>query len=257
MAVTGFEKLSMDGKVTLITGAAKGMGAAHARLIAARGGTVILTDVDPLGEQTAAEIRATGATAEFIRHDVTSEGEWKAIIGGAITKYGKIDALVNNAGVAVVKSVEDTTVEDYEFVFGVNFKAVFLGCRAVLPAMKAAGGGSIVNIASASALKALFPLLAMYSASKSAVRLFTKVAAWDYRQYNIRVNAVHPGLVETSLNEESLKDPEMRRMMMGSTMFDRPGLPTEEAEMVAFLCSDAASYATGGDFVIDGGWTAN
>lgn len=257
MSDPGFEKLSMDGKVALITGAAKGMGAAHARLIATRGGTVILTDIDPQGEQTAAEIRATGAAAEFILHDVTSEDEWKTIIDGAVEKYGGIDALVNNAGVAVVKSVEDTTLEDYEFVFGVNFKAVFLGCRSVLPAMKAAGRGSIVNIGSASAMKALFPMLSLYSASKSAVRLFTKVCAWDYRQYDIRVNAVHPGLVETTLNEENLKDPEMRKMMMGTTMFDRPGLPTELAEMVAFLCSDASSYVTGSDFAVDGGWTAN
>ncbi|MFW2829665.1 SDR family NAD(P)-dependent oxidoreductase [Sphingomonas sp. ID0503] len=254
--MAGFDKLSMTHKVVLITGGAKGMGAAHSRLIASRGGTVILTDVDAGGEETAASIRADGGQAEFLRHDVTSEAKWTSIIEQVTAKHGRIDGLVNNAGVAVVKSVEETTVEDYEFVFGVNFKAVFLGCRAVLPAMKAAGG-SIVNVGSASAMKALFPQLSMYSASKSAVRMFTKVCAWDYRQYNIRVNALHPGLVETSLNAESLKDPETRRMMMGTTMFDRAGLPEEEAEMVAFLCSDAASYITGADMLVDGGWTAN
>lgn len=250
-------KLSMVGKVALITGGAKGMGAAHARLLAARGASVVITDVDEAGEATASEIRASGARAQFLRHNVTSESEWHKIISDVMDSHGKVDALVNNAGVAVVKPVVESTVEDYEFVMGVNFKAVFLGCKSVLPAMQAAGSGSIVNVGSASALKALFPLLSLYSASKAAVRLFTKVCAWDFQKYNVRVNALHPGLVETTLNEEDLKDPEMRRMMMGTTMFDRPGLPEEQAEMVAFLCSDAASYITGADMVVDGGWTAN
>ncbi|MES2493011.1 MAG: glucose 1-dehydrogenase [Pseudomonadota bacterium] len=251
------DKLSMVGKVALLTGGAKGMGAAHARLLASRGASVVITDIDEAGERTAEQIRATGAAAQFLRHDVTSEAEWQQIVRRVMDSHGKIDALVNNAGVAVVKPVAETTVGDYEFVMGVNFKAVFLGCKSVLPAMQAAGAGSIVNVGSASAMKALFPLLSMYSASKAAVRLFTKVCAWDYRQYNIRVNALHPGLVETSLNEEDLKNPEVRKMMMGTTMFDRPGLPEEQAEMVAFLCSDAASYITGADMIVDGGWTAN
>lgn len=255
--MNSFDKLSMDGKVAVVTGGAKGMGAAHARLLAARGAIVVITDIDEAGRQTAEEIRATGATAHYFRHDVTSEAEWQKIVGQLRETHGKIDALVNNAGVAVVKPVAETSIEDYEFVMGVNFKAVFLGCKSVLPAMRAAGGGAIVNVGSASALKALFPLLSMYSASKAAVRIFTKVCAWDYRQYNIRVNALHPGLVETTLNEDALKDPEMRKMMMGTTMFDRASLPEEQAEMVGFLCSDAASYITGADMSVDGGWTAN
>jgi len=252
-----FDKLSMAGKVAVVTGGAKGMGAAHARLLAARGASVIVTDVDQAGNQTVEQIVATGATAQYLQHDVTSEADWQAIVGQVMASHGKIDALVNNAGVAVVKPVAETSAEDYEFVMGVNFKAVFLGCKAVLPAMQAAGGGSIVNVGSASALKALFPLLSIYSASKAAVRIFSKVCAWDYRQYNIRVNALHPGLVETTLNEQELKDPDMRKMMMGTTMFDRPSLPEEQAEMVAFLCSEAASYITGADLSVDGGWTAS
>lgn len=254
----GMAKLSMAGKVALITGGAKGMGAAHSRLIAARGGAVIIADVDDMaGEALAAELNGKGADARFVNLDVTSEDQWNAVVADAITAHGKVDALVNNAGVAVVKLVEDNTLDDYDFIFNVNFKGVFLGCKAILPAMKAAKGGSIVNIASASALKALMPQLSLYSASKAAVRLFTKVAALEYAAHNIRVNAVHPGLVETTLNAEYLKDPATRRMMMGNTIYDRPGQPDEMAEMVAFLCSEASSYITGADMAVDGGWTAN
>ena len=252
-----FNSLDMTGKVAVVTGGAKGMGAAHAQLLAARGAMVSILDLDTGGAALAENIRENGGKAEFFSLDVTSEPAWKGFVSGSIERHGKIDALVNNAGVAVVKPVAETTLEDLQFVFSVNFQAVFLGCKAILPAMQAAGGGSIVNVGSASALKALFPLLSIYSASKSAVRMFSKVCAWDYRKYNIRVNTLHPGLVETSLNEESLKDPEMRRMMMGTTMFDRAGLPSEQAEMVAFLCSEAASYITGADMAVDGGWSAN
>lgn len=256
MTEGGFDKLSMRGKVALVTGGAKGMGAAHSRLIAARGGSVIVADIDEAGEALADEIRGSGAEARFVRLDVTSEEQWRAVIDEAIARDGRIDALINNAGVATVKPIAEATLEDVDFIFGVNFRGVFLGCRSVLPAMKEAGG-SIVNIASASAMKAVMPTLSLYSASKAAVRMFSKVAAWEFTEHRIRVNAVHPGLVETTLNSEYLKDPATRRMMMGSTMFDRPGLPEELAEMVVFLCSDAASYITGGDFAVDGGWSAN
>jgi cyclopentanol dehydrogenase len=250
-------KIAMDGKVALITGGAKGMGAAHSRLIAERGGAVIIADIDEVGEALAADLRAKGSDARFIRLDVTSEADWAAAVDGAMQSHGRVDALVNNAGVATVNFIEDATVADFDFVFGVNARSVFMGCKAILPAMKAAGGGSIVNIASASALKALMPQLSLYSASKAATRMFTKVAALEFAAHNIRVNAVHPGLVETTLNAEYLKDRATRKMMMGNTIFDRPGLAEEVAEAVAFLCSDAASYITGADISVDGGWTAN
>jgi cyclopentanol dehydrogenase len=250
-------KIAMNGKVALITGAAKGMGAAHSRLIAERGGAVIIADIDEQGEQLAQELRDQGADARFTRLNVTSEDDWKRVVSEAMAAFGRVDALVNNAGTASVKFIEEATIADFDAIFDVNVKGVFLGCKSILPAMKAAGGGSIVNIASASALKALMLQLSLYSSSKAAVRLFTKAAALEFAPYNIRVNVVHPGLVETALNADYLKDPAMAKMMMGNTIYDRPGQPEEIAEAVAFLCSDASSYMTGADISVDGGWTAN
>lgn len=250
-------KLDLAGKVVIVTGGAKGMGAAHCRLMASRGARVIVTDIDPLGETLAAEIAAAGGLAEYHTLDVCDEAAWTALVALVMERHGRLDALVNNAGVATVAPIAEASLADFDFVFSVNTRAVFIGCRAAYPALQASGGGSIVNVASASALKALMPQLSLYSASKSATRMFTKVAALEWAADNVRVNAVHPGLVETTLNAEYLKDPETRKMMLGNTIYDRAGLPDELAEMVAFLCSDASSYATGADFVIDGGWTAN
>ncbi len=253
-----FEKLSMENRVVVVTGAATGMGAAASRLLAARGATVILADVAEAGEATAKAIRDTGAAAEFARLDVSSEDDWRNLVAKTMATHGKIDGLVNNAGVGASQPIEKTSLADYEFMMGVNFKGVFLGCREILPAMKAAGKGSIVNIGSTSALKALFPTgIAIYSASKAAVRMFTKVCAWEYAPYDIRVNAVHPGAIETPMIKQAQRRFSDPRDMRGTTMFDRFGQPEEIAEMVAFLCSEAASYATGGDFAVDGGFSAN
>jgi NAD(P)-dependent dehydrogenase (short-subunit alcohol dehydrogenase family) len=247
----------LHGRVAIVTGGAKGMGEAHIRLMAERGAAVIISDLDTRGEEVAAELRDAGATAKFIKHDVTDEAQWIALTSEVIAEHGKFDILVNNAGVADLKPVNECTVEDFRRVFDVNVMGVFLGCKHALEGMKAAGSGSIINIASAGGMQALFPDLSLYTASKGAVRLLTKAVAVDYTKYSIRVNAVHPGLIHTSLNEEYLKDPAMWPTMLGNTLFDRPGKASEVAEAVAFLASNASSYMTGADIAVDGGWTCN
>lgn len=247
----------LTGRVAIVTGAAKGMGAAHVRLLAERGAAVILSDVDDSGEGLAAELRGSGGSARFYHHDVSSEESWAALIEQVQREHGRIDILVNNAGLADLKPVNEVTAEDFHRIFNVNVLGVVLGCKHVFEAMKGTGTGSIINIASAGGLQALMPNLSLYTSTKGAVRLFTKAAAVDYAPHKIRVNAVHPGLIQTSMNEEYLKDPAMWPTMLGNTLFDRPGKASEVAEAVAFLASDAASYITGADIAVDGGWTAN
>lgn len=242
----------LNDTVAIVTGGAKGMGEAHCRLMVERGATVFVADLDPVGETLAAEIGAT-----FVSLDVTQEDQWEALCADVVAQHGRIDVLVNNAGVASVKPVNEATVEDFDFVFNANMKGVFLGCKHVLPGMQAAGKGSIVNISSSGGIKAVMPNLSLYIASKGAVRLFTKAVAVDYAQYRIRANSIHPGLILTALNKEYLEDPKMLPVMMGSTLFDRPGETREVAEAVAFLASDASSYMTGAELAVDGGWTCN
>lgn len=247
----------LTGRVAIITGAAKGMGEAHARLMAERGAAVILTDFDQQGEKVAEELRQSGSTAIFVTHDVTNEAQWEKLTTDVLDRHGKIDILVNNAGVADLKPVNEATVEDFHRIFNVNMLGVFLGCKHVLNGMKAAGKGSIINISSSGGLKAVMPDLSLYIASKGAVRLFTKAVAVDYAKYAIRANSIHPGFIQTSLNEEYAKNPAMWPQLMGSTLFDRPGNVFEVAEAVAFLASDASSYMTGAELAVDGGWTCN
>lgn len=247
----------LHGRIAIVTGGAKGMGEAHVRLLAERGAAVIISDVDPRGAELAEELRGSGSAVKFHLHDITDESQWIEVAKETVADHGKIDILVNNAGLADLQPVNEVSVEAFHRIFDVNVLGMMLGCKHVLKGMQAAGAGSIVNIASAGGLQALMPNLSLYTASKGAVRLFTKAAAVDYAPYKIRVNAVHPGLIHTTMNEEYLKDPAMWPTMLGNTLFDRPGKPSEIAEAVAFLASDAASYITGADLAVDGGWTCN
>jgi len=245
---------SLDGKVALITGAARGQGAAEARLFAKRGAKVMLCDVlDAEGQAVAAEI---GANAAYMRLDVTSESAWKEVVAATVAKFGKLNVLINNAGIITpVKEIGDTGLAEYMKVVQVNQVGVFLGMREVVEPMKKAGGGSIVNISSISGMVGMVSQAA-YQASKGAVRMLTKSCAVDYAKYNIRVNSVHPGAVRTPIINVLGDDTSMIDALVATTIMKRMADPIELSYAVLLLASDESSYMTGSELVVDGGWTA-
>lgn len=247
----------LEGNVVVITGAAKGMGEVHARLMAERGAKVVLTDVDiEAGERVALDIAAAGGTATFMSHDVRDAEGWHAMVQATLDRYGRIDTLVNNAGVLVREPLFELTLEDYQFMFDVNVKGTFLGCKIVAPAMRSSGGGSIINIGSMSGFVSNMPGMVGYCATKGAIRMLTKAIAVDLAEYNIRVNCVHPGTVRTPLSNAYYEDPDLRKLILGTTLMKRPGEPEEITEAVIFLASKASAFMTGSDMVVDGGFTA-
>ena len=245
---------SLEGKVALITGAARGQGAAEARLFAQRGAKVMLCDLlDDEGQAVAAEI---GANAAYTRLDVTSENDWKKAIQATIDKFGKLNVLVNNAGIITpVREIGDTSLNDYMKVINVNQVGVFLGMREVVEPMKKAGGGSIVNISSIDGLIGMYGATA-YCATKFAVRGMTKVAALELGKYGIRVNSIHPGGVQTKILDDTGLSPEDAAEAFKQIPLGRIGQSEEMATLAAYLASDDASYSTGSEFIADGGLTA-
>ena len=192
----------------------------------------------------------------FVKLDVTSQDEWENAVNTAIERFGKLDILVNNAGIIVQSTIEDMTVELWDKVMDVNAKGVFLGTKTAIPHMKEAGGGSIVNISSISGIVGQDNVNAGYNASKGAVRIFTKAAAVQYAKENIRVNSIHPGPIATPMTAEGRADPERVALTAERTPLGRYGEPEEVANAVLFLASDEASYVTGSEIVVDGGYTA-
>ena len=245
---------SLEGKVALITGAARGQGAAEARLFAQRGAKVMLCDLlDDEGQAVAAEI---GANAAYTRLDVTSENDWKKAIQATIDQFGKLNVLVNNAGIITpVREIGDTSLNDYMKVINVNQVGVFLGMREVVEPMKKAGGGSIVNISSIDGLIGMYGATA-YCATKFAVRGMTKVAALELGKYGIRVNSLHPGGVQTKILDDTGLSPEDAAEAFKQIPLGRIGQSEEMATLAAYLASDDASYSTGSEFIADGGLTA-
>jgi len=242
----------LDGKIALITGGARGQGAEEGRLFAAEGATVVLTDVlDEEGERTAAGIDR----CSYLHLDVSSEAEWESVVRTVVERHGAIDVLVNNAGIDLDKRFEATTLEEFQRVVAINQTGVFLGMRTVANAMIGAGrGGSIVNISSVAGLQGVRGRAA-YGSTKWAVRGMTKIAALEWGKRGIRVNSVHPGLIETPMTEtqRAFTDPEVRKKAERNIPIGRMGTATDIANMVLFLASDESSYCTGQEFTVDGG----
>jgi NAD(P)-dependent dehydrogenase (short-subunit alcohol dehydrogenase family) len=249
--------MRLAGKVALISGGARGMGAVEARLFAKEGASVVIGDIlDADGQQTEKDIREAGGEAVFVHLDVTREADWETAVALAVDRFGKLDILVNNAGVGGGGRIEDTTLETWNRVMDVNATGVFLGTRAVIPAMRAAGGGSIVNISSQLGLVGVDNSSPQYQASKGAVRLLTKATAIQHARDRIRANSVHPGPIATPMTEARRADPEQYRLTLSRIPLGRYGDPEEVAHGVLYLASDESSFVTGSELVIDGGWTA-
>lgn len=242
----------LSGKVALITGAARGMGASHARRFVAEGARVVITDVlDEPGRALAAEL---GPAATFVHHDVTDPAQWDHAVRAAESGYGPVGVLVNNAGVTIEAPIGEYRLEDFRKVIDVNQVSVFLGIQAVLESMKRAGGGSIVNVSSLAGLVG-GPNAVAYCASKFAIRGITKVAAIELGRFGIRVNSVHPGAIRTPMLFDHPNFAELEKYGALSPL-GRLAEPEEITHLVLFLASNEASFSTGAEFVADGGVTA-
>ncbi|MFG2136872.1 glucose 1-dehydrogenase [Streptomyces sp. NPDC048650] len=240
----------LTGKTVVITGGARGLGAAAAEQAVEAGARVVLTDV--LAEEGAATAARLGERARFLTHDVTSEEDWQRVADYAVAEFGGIDGLVNNAGISTGQPLETVSVDFFRKVVDVNLTGVFIGMKTVIPAMKERGAGSIVNISSAAGLMGL-AMTGGYGASKWGVRGLTKVGAVELGTERIRVNSVHPGMTYTPMTAQvGIRQGEGN---YPNTPMGRVGEPHEIAGAVVFLLSDAASYVTGAELAVDGGWT--
>ena len=249
--------MRLEGKVALISGGARGQGAAEAKLFAGEGAKVVFGDIlDDLGKQVEAEIHEVGGEALYIHLDVTNAADWASAVEAAVSRYGRLDVLVNNAGITIRKNVEDTTEEDWDRIMAINAKGVFLGTKQAIPAMRESGGGSIVNISSTAGLVGSPYSGASYAATKGAVRLFTKATAIQYAKEGIRCNSVHPGLLETPMTQDMLADAAHREERTRRIPLGRVGTAEDIAYGVLYLASDESSFVTGSELVIDGGATA-
>jgi NAD(P)-dependent dehydrogenase (short-subunit alcohol dehydrogenase family) len=249
--------MRLDGKVALITGGASGMGASMARIFAGEGAKVVVADLlEAEGKEVVADIVKANGAAMFQRLDVSSEAEWKAVVDAAIAAYGKLDILVNDAGLSgsAVEDLFDT--EAWDRLMAVNSRGVFLGMKFAIPLMKAQGGGSIVNISSISGVAGQDYIHVAYNASKGAVRTLTKAAAVQHGPDNIRVNSIHPGLMPPMRSSKRTADPEIRARMLRQVPMRRAGRVEEVANAALFLASDEASYITGAELYVDGGYLA-
>ena len=263
----------LDGKIALLSGAARGIGGETAKLMAQAGAKIVIGDLlDERGRQTVAEIEAAGGSARYVHLDVTSESDWTGAIETATSQFGKLDILVNNAGVFTGKGIEEVTMEDWNRLVAVNMTGVFLGTRMAIPALREAAkssehGSAIVNLASIAGIvgSQMDPL---YSMTKGGVTLFTKSAALEFgrKGYRIRVNSIHPGVIQTDMGEQVFQararrvgtndTAPVRQAVTDTVPWGRLGVPMDIAKGIVFLASDDAGYMNGAGLIVDGGITA-
>jgi 3(or 17)beta-hydroxysteroid dehydrogenase len=243
--------MRLAGKVAIISGAASGMGAATARMFAREGANVVIADVlDYEGQQVASGI---GEAARFEKLDVTREDDWAAVVGTTVGAFGKLDVLVNNAGISGSAEQDFYSTEAWHRIMGINATGVFFGIKHAVPAMRAAGGGSIVNLSSIAGIIGSEHVHMAYNASKAAVRLMTKSVAVQHAKDGIRANSVHPGIMPAMRTSGRTADPAIRAERMKVIPMRRPGEVDEVAYAVLFLASDESSYITGSEIHVDGG----
>jgi 3alpha(or 20beta)-hydroxysteroid dehydrogenase len=248
----------LEGKVALVSGGARGQGAAEARVFAAEGAKVVFGDLrDEEGRAVEAEIMASGGEATYLHLDVTQEDDWRACVARAVDGYGGLHILVNNAGIVIPRvPIEERTVEEWDLVQAVNLKGVFLGTKHSIPAMRAAGGGSIINIASVAGYGQSTHQEPAYAASKGAVKIFSKVTATQHAKDKIRCNTIFPGPIDTEMIHAAMSDPKVLAERLSRVPLGRLGTIDEIIAAVMFLASDESAYMTGGEMVIDGGATS-
>ncbi|MGH2394376.1 MAG: SDR family NAD(P)-dependent oxidoreductase [Candidatus Limnocylindria bacterium] len=245
----------LDGKVALISGGARGQGAAEAETFTREGARVVFGDIrDAEGQKVEAAIRAAGGEATYVHLDVTSEADWQSAVKTATSRYGRLDILINNAGILIPRvPIEERTAAEWDQVMAVNAKGVFLGTKHAIPAMRRAGGGSIVNISSIAGIGQSQHQEPAYAASKGAVRIFTKVTASQHARDRIRCNSVHPGPVDTEMFHNAFREREALERRLQRIPLGRMGTVAEIVTAVLYLASDDSAYVTGSELVIDGG----
>lgn len=245
-----------EGRVALVTGAASGIGRATVLRLAGESASVVVTDLqDEAGEGVAAGIRDVGGEAIFIHHDVSDPAGWEAALGATREAFGRLDVLVNNAGIGDTAPIEETDLEDYEKTIAVDQTGVFLGMKLAAPMLGDSGHGAVVNVSSIFGTTGGFGASPAYHAAKGAITTLTKNAALHWATEGIRVNSIHPGFIDTPLLDQAKGTP-FEELMVQSTPMARLGLPEEVAAGIAYLASDDASFVTGTELYVDGGYTA-